>query len=81
MTQIKSHTSDRVLTFGKYKGCKVKDVIRDNPSYITWLQRNCNFQVTQDEIEYWHKCTRQEVEREYKGWENTYWVENMAWDC
>jgi hypothetical protein len=31
---------DDVLTFGKYKGCVVKNVIAKNPSYISWANQN-----------------------------------------
>jgi hypothetical protein len=28
---------DDVITFGKYVGCTVEDIIKDSPDYIEWL--------------------------------------------
>lgn len=32
-----------LITFGKYKGSKVKDVMKDEPSYLIWCQDNVEF--------------------------------------
>jgi len=32
-----------VLSWGKYKGKKVGDVFKLDPSYITWLSKNNNY--------------------------------------
>lgn len=31
---------DDVLTYPRYKGCTVKEVLADNPGYISWLMSN-----------------------------------------
>jgi hypothetical protein len=31
---------DDVLTFGKYHGHKVEDIVNDSPHYISWLIQN-----------------------------------------
>lgn len=31
---------DYVMGFGKYKGCKIIDVYRTRPEYITWIEEN-----------------------------------------
>ena len=33
-------TVDSILTFGKYKGEKLADVMDDDPGYIVWLSEN-----------------------------------------
>ncbi len=31
---------DSILSFGKYKGYQIEDVIEDDPKYISWLIEN-----------------------------------------
>lgn len=41
---------DRKLTFGKYKGWKVSDLIISNPEYVKWIDKNVPyFNTTADE--------------------------------
>ena len=41
----------RILTFGKYKGLKVTDVIDSNPEYIKWAFKNVPyFKLTDEEF-------------------------------
>ena len=41
----------RILTFGKYKGLKVTDVIDSNPEYIKWAFKNVPyFKLTDEEL-------------------------------
>lgn len=41
-----------VLTFGKYKGLKVLDMIESNPEYIEWARKNISyFKLTYSELE------------------------------
>ena len=41
---------DRRLTFGKYKGWKVFDLILSNPDYIKWADKNIPyFSLTKNE--------------------------------
>lgn len=44
--------SSRLLTFGKYKGREVKDVMEKDPSYISWIIENTQFSLTDEEQEY-----------------------------
>lgn len=41
---------DRKLTFGKYKGWKVSDLIVSNPEYVKWIDKHVPyFSTTADE--------------------------------
>lgn len=41
---------DRKLTFGKYKGWKVSDLILSNPEYVKWIDKNVPyFSLTNEE--------------------------------
>lgn len=41
----------RILTFGKYKGLKVIDIIDSNPEYIKWAHKNVPyFKLTNEEF-------------------------------
>lgn len=38
-----------VLSFGKYKGSTIKDVIKEEPSYLIWCQQNVGwFELDED---------------------------------
>lgn len=47
--QINHHIpiSDRnhVLTFGKYRGYVLGDLIQDDPAYVEWLHSNTDFEL------------------------------------
>jgi hypothetical protein len=32
----------KTINFGKYKGELLKNILKDDPSYIKWLYENCN---------------------------------------
>lgn len=41
---------DRKLTFGKYKGWKVSDLILSNPDYLKWIDQHVPyFSLTESE--------------------------------
>lgn len=31
---------EKELWFGKYKGTKIKDLLKENPSYLLWINKN-----------------------------------------
>lgn len=38
-----------ILSFGKYKGSTIKDVIKEEPSYLIWCQNNVGwFELDED---------------------------------
>lgn len=39
----KDDREDRILTFGKYKGNKIIDIIKENPDYINWCWKNVKY--------------------------------------
>ena len=42
--------NERMINFGKYKGCIVISVIETDPSYIQWAQNSVKgFQLTEEE--------------------------------
>lgn len=47
-------SSDRKLTFGKYKGKSVREVMDINPSYLIWAHDNVKF-FTLNDYEY-NRC-------------------------
>jgi len=39
---VREKAASTRLTFGKYKGLYLGEVLVDDPSYIRWLAENCN---------------------------------------
>lgn len=48
-----SATLDSICHFKKYKGCKWKDIIEDNPDYVEWCINNIvGFKLDEDAHKY-----------------------------
>lgn len=47
---MQKDTIDReyILTFGKYKGSKLGDLLSENPSYLIWLHHNTKLHLTNE---------------------------------
>lgn len=39
---------DSILSFGKYKGYQLEDVIEDDPNYIKWLIENTQHSFSEE---------------------------------
>ena len=33
------------MTFGRYKGFTIKEILEDQPHYLTWLSENTDFDI------------------------------------
>lgn len=44
-------TMESVLTFGKHKGRKVRNVVQDDPNWLVWAQDNVDWFALDEEVE------------------------------
>lgn len=42
---------DSILSFGKYKGHQLEDVIEDDPNYIKWLINNTDYSCDEETMQ------------------------------
>jgi len=72
------------FTFGKYKGEKVMDIIKDNPEYVHWCGQNVAwFELTVEQAKELSKQMEIVIEREnarHRKWENDIYSEDEPYD-
>lgn len=67
---------DRVLTFGKYKGTSVSDLISINPSYLIWADDNVSyFQLTEEERNLCEQRMKKRKTYSYRSFGGAMWDE------
>lgn len=50
MDKVKLKKLEDVMTFGKYKGKKIEDVLSENPSYLVWAHDDIKWFKLEQEI-------------------------------
>lgn len=68
----KLHLDDK-LTFGKFAGCRIRDLFPDSWEYLKWLSQNTNIAFGQDVLdtitEFWKQDDeKRHYEEEVKPW-------------
>lgn len=69
---IKKKELESILTFGKYKGKTIQDVLSTNPSYLIWAHDTISWFKLKEEI------YDEAVDASYKEKMN-YYIENFDW--
>ncbi len=76
-------SEDSILTFGKYKSCRIKDILASDPGYILWCSENVTFFNPTAELLQKARDTSQENPRGHRakepdgGW---YSGDDPPWD-
>jgi len=68
------------LTFGKFNGCRVCDILQDSYDYIFWLDKNTDYVIADD---VWETCVEHELrakEAKFKEEEVDPWFEKKVPD-
>jgi hypothetical protein len=65
-----------VLTFGRYKGRTVEELLEEDPDYLTWVNKNVDFFPLEDDV--MDAAIEAAVGKKFHGYqgsggENPYW--------
>ena len=71
---------NHVMTFGRYKGFSIGEIIENEPSYLEWLTKNTDFELDHklmDEVEgaYVNAAFEAELHKEIKSIQRDYRID------
>lgn len=67
------------LSFGKFSGCRICDVVEDNYQYFSWLFKNSQIGFSQEVHNAVAEFARQATEKQNQLEEIKPWQSNDAW--